>query len=158
MQTKRAISDIVSTVLIIMIAVAAIGLIGGLVVPMVRNSLQGGTTCFNALTDISIVTDEGYTCLNGTNLSIQIGKQSDNTVVISDLKFVVEDNTGNSISYLASVNATPKTFPGNGERKVYTVSNVNVDSTTLSLIPIVKLGNTNKECDSAQKIQIPKCI
>ena len=36
---KKAISDIVSTVLIIMVAVAAVGIIGVIVVPMVRNSL-----------------------------------------------------------------------------------------------------------------------
>jgi len=58
---KKAVSAVVATVLIIMITVAAVGIIWAAIIPMVRDSLVKGTTCNDALSDISIGV-EGYTC------------------------------------------------------------------------------------------------
>jgi len=58
---KKAVSAVVATVLIIMITVAAVGIIWAAIIPMVRDSLSKGTVCNDALSDISIGV-EGYTC------------------------------------------------------------------------------------------------
>jgi hypothetical protein len=58
---KKAVSAVVATVLIIMITVAAVGIIWAAIIPMVRDSLSKGTICNDALSDISIGV-EGYTC------------------------------------------------------------------------------------------------
>jgi flagellin-like protein len=44
-QNKKGVSDVVTTVLIIMLTIAAIGVIAGFVVPFVKNSLQKSTEC-----------------------------------------------------------------------------------------------------------------
>lgn len=44
-QNKNGVSDVVTTVLIVMLVVAAVGVIAGFVVPFVKNSLQKSTEC-----------------------------------------------------------------------------------------------------------------
>jgi len=44
-QNKKGVSDVVTTVLIIMLTIAAIGVIAGFVVPFVKESLQKSTEC-----------------------------------------------------------------------------------------------------------------
>jgi len=46
-KNKNGVSDVVTTVLIVMLTVAAIGVIAGFVVPFVKNSLQKSTECTN---------------------------------------------------------------------------------------------------------------
>lgn len=66
MDNRKGVSAVVATVLIIMITVAAVGIIWAAIIPMVRNSLDKGTACFDAQSDISLVSDGGYTCINRT--------------------------------------------------------------------------------------------
>jgi hypothetical protein len=147
MKSKKAISDIVSTVLIIMIAVAAVGIIGAIVVPMVRNSLQGGTACLGALSDVSIETQG--TCINKTNVSnvtikVQVRKGSDATVNLDSIIIQVMDTEGSS---------TPRTI-GNlsmslGQVKVFSIDMVSNKSDSITLAPVVRMGNSLKQCDAS---------
>jgi len=62
---KKAVSAVVATVLVIMITVAAVGIIWAAIIPMVRDSLSKGTVCNDAMSDISIGV-EGWTCKGAT--------------------------------------------------------------------------------------------
>lgn len=153
MKTKKAISDIVSTVLIIMIAVAAVGIIGAIVVPMVRNSLQGGTACLNALSDVSI--ELQGTCINGNDNSIkvQVRKGSDASVSLDSFIVQIIDTAGDS---------EPRTIENVtmslGQIKTYTLEDVSVDAESITLAPVVKVGSSTKQCDSAtSKVKLVAC-
>jgi hypothetical protein len=191
MKTKKAISDIVSTVLIIMIAVAAVGIIGAIVVPMVRNSLQGGTACLAALSDVSIetqgtcitkdargictttgfeynasATEDNKKCYNSTqysqtdgnfimvaDISVQVRKGSDASVNLEKLVIQVMDDTGSS---------EPReiTDPSLslGQIKVFNVGNVSNDAKSITLAPVVKIGNSAKQCDaSTSQVTLVPC-
>ena len=65
---KKAVSAVVATVLIIMITVAAVGIIWAAIIPMVQNSLNKGTICNDALSDITLIAEKGYTCIKATTV------------------------------------------------------------------------------------------
>ncbi len=162
MKGKKAISEIVSTVLIIMIAVAAVGIIGAIVVPMVRNSLQGGTACLNALSDVSIETQgtcinksdrSGNSSLTNTSLRVQVRKGSDASVELDKLVIQVMDKSGNSNPReILSVNMSL------GQIRVFSVFNVSNAADAITLAPVVKIGNSIKQCDaSTQQVKLVAC-
>jgi Tfp pilus assembly major pilin PilA len=157
MKTKKAISDIVSTVLIIMIAVAAVGIIGAIVVPMVRNSLQGGTACLAALSDVSIETQG--TCLNkstdgaaNSTIFVRVNKGSDASVVLDSLVIQVIDKDGNSNKHII-----PNVSLSLGQIKVFNITNVSNDANAITLAPTVRLGNTAKQCDPSSQVVLVPC-
>jgi len=71
-KNKKAISAVVTTTLLILISVMAIGLIAGVIIPLIRNSLDDSANCF-ALRESVKVIDLGYTCagLLKTDITIQ---------------------------------------------------------------------------------------
>lgn len=144
---KKAVSEIVSTVLIIMIAVAAVGIIAAIVVPMVRDNLQGGTACLNAMNDVSIATQAGLTCYrNNTDnytVNVQVRKGSDQSVELSSLRLIIEDTGGSSVSHIFNESYTP----GIGETKMLR-HNVTAQPRFVSIAPIVKVGNSEIPCDA----------
>ena len=62
MFNKRGISDVVATVLIILVTVAAATIVWITVIPMIQNKMAPGTACLDALSQVEIGVAEGYTC------------------------------------------------------------------------------------------------
>jgi hypothetical protein len=148
---KKAISDIVSTVLIIMIAVAAIGIIGAIVVPTVRNNLGGGSVCNEALADLYIDSVSGFSCVDLTKgiLPVQIAKGS-----------ALIDYTGATISVISEGNShmfdISSSFPNSRETFYLNVGKLEtIDS--IELYPKTLIGKKERVCESSSKIKIPVC-
>lgn len=180
MNSKKGVSAVVATVLIIMITVAAVGIIWAAIIPMVRNSIDRGTACFDAQSDVSLVTDGGYTCIkaanctNGTtnvpcsNISLQV-KKGPNTkvglVAIEALVFV----GGNSVTYrlngsdvividaVQSV-GTVGALPGSNEFKTMNIWGQNIkDAVKVKIAPVVTVGKTEEVCEATQEVVLPNC-
>ena len=60
---KKGISAVVATVLIILITVAAVTIIWAAIIPMITSSIDEGTQCLDATSQVQIV-DRGFTCWN----------------------------------------------------------------------------------------------
>lgn len=162
---KKAVSAVVATVLIIMITVAAVGIIWAAIIPMVRDSLNKGTICNDALSDISLVADKGYTCINASNgnLSLQIKKGPNSKVelvAIQALVFVggdsysvrVEKNNSDSTKNVSG------TLPGNNvERTVYIWGTDYRNATAVKIAPIVTVGKTEETCEATQEVILGPC-
>lgn len=73
---KRGVSAVVATVLLILVAVIAVSLIAGFLIPMVKKSLEEGASCFE-LIDYAEIIDIDYTCydpvMEETGLTIKRG-------------------------------------------------------------------------------------
>ena len=65
--SKKGISAIVATVLIILITVAAVTIIWAAIIPMINSQLDKGSVCLDAVSQVSLV-DAGYTCKNANNM------------------------------------------------------------------------------------------
>lgn len=164
---KKAVSEVVSTVLIIMITVAAVGIIMAWVIPMIRTNVDKGSACFDAQSDIALVTDSGYTCIinnatawNGTavtsgfgNISLQIRKGPSTKIALAGIQVLVSTR-GNTKSEILN-----ESMPGNNEEKTYVISSIGYNNAeSVKIAPIVKLGSTNQVCDISQTVPLSSCI
>ncbi len=62
-KNKKSQSEVITTVLLILVGIAAVAVVSTFVINMVRNNLQG-TECFDAVGQLEINVDGGYTFYN----------------------------------------------------------------------------------------------
>lgn len=156
MKNKKGVSEIVSTVLIVMIAVAAVGILGALVVPMIKDSLTGGQACFKALTDVSI--NQERTCYvknatgDGYNVSVAIQKGSDQTVDLQrvDVLITLKDGNTNKTEKTGSLTLNSITM--------HTVTNLAQEPKEVAIAPVLKVGNKAKVCDISSRVVLTNCL
>ena len=159
MNNKKGISAIVATVLIILITVAAVTIIWAAIIPMVSNQLDKGSACLDAVSDLTIG-GSGYSCVETTgivNVQVKLGGKG---TILDDIRIIVDDDTGNTIlSTLlnaASPNGLGLTLPGpNSARLVTTGALTNPQS--VSIAPIITIGNAQETCDTAATFTLPAC-
>jgi flagellin-like protein len=157
MNNKKGVSAVVATVLIIMITVAAVGIIWAAIIPMVRDNLNKGTACNDAMSDISLVTDGGYTCVNQTsgNVSLQIKKASNTKVTLVAIQALVFVG-GNSQTF-----EVRSGLPQSNEYKTIFVGNTSYgtqNATKVKIAPVVTIGRTEETCDAVSEAPLPACI
>jgi flagellin-like protein len=135
---KKGVSAVVATVLIIMITVAAVGLVWAVVIPMIKDNLGVSSSCKDI--DISIDTSGGYTCYDSAQkiVSVQV-KRGSGEVGVRGVNFLLSSG-GNSYSENLSYN-----FAQNEYHTFY------VSAKTLGAIDGVSLApvsSTGKVCGS----------
>ncbi len=77
---KKGVSDVITNVLLVLIALAAVAIISAFVIPYVRNSLAGSTTCTD-LKEYASIVDIGKNCYNSTNTLFSIERGLDNITI-----------------------------------------------------------------------------
>lgn len=160
---KKAVSAVVATVLIIMITVAAVGIIWAAIIPMVRDSLSKGTVCNDAMSDISIGV-EGYTCKEaGGNISLQIKKGSNakvNLVAVNALVFTGGSSESvriNGTNTWSSSNISGN-LPGSNVEQVIIIGTKNfTNATSIKIAPVVTVGKTEETCAATQEVALGPC-
>jgi flagellin-like protein len=68
MKGKRGVSDVVATILVVLITVAAAGLLISFVLPFIQKSLNTGTECLKYKDYLKFAPDLKYTCYDATGL------------------------------------------------------------------------------------------
>jgi flagellin-like protein len=74
---KKGVSAVVATVMIILITFMAIAVLAGFILPMVREGLEEGASCFE-LREYGKVLQSKYTCYTDLNTSVMIERGLDN--------------------------------------------------------------------------------
>ena len=152
---KRGISAIVATVLIILITVAAVTIVWAAIIPMISNQLSKGTVCLDAVTQVTLV-DEGYTCKNANDISLQI-KRGAKTIDLIDIQVLISAG-GTTTSFLIS-DIAGAILPGANEEKVFTIDTTTIVGTIdgVQIAPIVTVGNTEEICDVSDSRVLLDC-
>ena len=153
MQSKKAVSAVVGTVLIIMITVAAVGVIWAAVIPMVRNSIDKGSACFDAQSDVSLTTDQGYTCINSTTgkINLQVKKGANTKVSLVGIQVLISVNGSTSSEKITTG------LPGNNEEKLLATTSNYLGAQKVSIAPIVTIGKTQETCEVSSEIVLTPC-
>jgi flagellin-like protein len=177
---KKAVSALVATVLLILITVAAVGIIWGAIMPMINQATQYGQACMNARLNIN--TDGGYTCFNGTGTStpgrvlvnIERGAES------FDLQGIQISVSGGGSAKVwmvkngqtplgpAGENGTVTQIPQNGsgllldvpgvnEARTYGITSGLTTASEVAVAVVVKLGQTEKVCDVSSRVALTPC-
>jgi len=144
MRGKNGISAIVATVLIILITVGAVTILWSAVIPMIRDNLE-----FSQLEGrVSILTARGYTTYDEITdvATVQVKREADDGVMDKiRIMFYFE---GESIG-------TPVTAPESGGTKTYSFDIAGLGKPdSVSVIPIFKIGQKEKEGDIGPKTKI----
>ena len=145
---KRAISAIVSTVLVLMLTFGILAFVGPKIITMVKDNLDGSTVCSQVATSVSIVKSDLYTCYNGTHLKVQI-RRDPSEINITDIKvFASTDGSDATPTSVTSV-------PGSGETKVFPIKMSKPNK--VAIMPIVMSGEQERECSKTDYVEIASC-
>lgn len=169
---KKAVSALVATVLLILITVAAVGIIWGAIMPMINQATQYGQACMNAR--LQIETQQGYTCYNATGpfpnrVVVQVERGSEDFVPLG-MQLVVAGGgqskvftVKSSIPGVGPVSQLPANativleIPGINEGRTYIIDSAMTTTSEVSVAPIVKVGNTEKVCDISSRAALTAC-
>lgn len=153
MRGKKAISALVATVLLILITVAAVGIIWGAIMPMIKNVLELNQACLKA-NSLNIDTQSGFTCYNstgGTTVTVTV-ERGPETYDLTGIKFIVV--TGGQSKSFDNNTAVPDLLG----KKTFSSADVAYGTPTeVKIAPVVKIGNTNRVCDVTSTAILSKC-
>lgn len=159
---KKGVSAIVATVLLVLITIAAVGIIWGAVMPMIKGNIEKSQRCYDLGLEVK---QTGNTCydISAQTLDIQIGR-GEKDADLKDIQIQVGyQGTSKSVRMNNNliVTANNGTVPGPNEDVKYTI---NVDALGLggvdyaSAAAIVMIGNTESLCSSATpNVAIDSC-
>jgi hypothetical protein len=151
MRGKKGISEVISTVLIILLTIAAVSILSAVVISFVKDQLSA-KDCLEAI-DKLLIEDGKFTCHNSTNTLIMVSRSSDSEFKLKGLVISLKQNTGTSKVYNLQ-NGSPVEeirmydgtqeirIPGAGGAETYVFS---ISSDYVRVAPILESGKTCKE-------------
>ena len=161
---KRGVSELVATVLIVLVTIAAVGLIAGAIVPMIKDNFAAGQKC--QLAQISVNKD--YSCYDSSSNGIKlVVSRGSGEVEISgiQIKIISKDGSSKAESILSvglySFLSGPVVIPGKNSDSSFTIdlNKLNISNADkVAVIPMVKIGNKDKTCEISAETKISNCI
>lgn len=170
---RKAVSALVATVLLILITVAAVGIIWGAIMPMMNRAMEMGQACLNAR--LSINTESGYTCYNstvpgGSEVQVMIARGSEEFdlagmhLIVSgggeSRTFAVRADAGNDDVRMFddAVYTNTEDLPNVNEERTYVVDTSTFTAVDeIKVAPIAQVGNTEKVCDISSRTMLVAC-
>jgi flagellin-like protein len=169
MAKKKAVSALVATVLLILITVAAVGIIWGAIMPMMNRAMEMGQACLNAR--LSINTESGYTCHNitGNRVFVMVARGSEEFNLAgmyltisgggrSKAYLINETSTNPMLAMIDNAYGTALDLPEVNEERTYVINTT--DFTILEEVKvaaIARVGNTIKACDVSSRVALAAC-
>lgn len=162
MVKKRGLSDVVTTLMIVFLTIAALAVISPLFVSYVKNNLTKSTECLDYKEYFKFDNRFGYNCFRGNNTLVSIGAGGNEVseqkikgfrIVFSkdSVTKSVESNAGN----VKLLNGSNGTVPLSGEVKTYNISLGESGFTSAGVYPILNSGRT---CELSDSISLVGCF
>ena len=157
MKTKKGLSTIVGTVIIIALVIVVGGIVFGVVRGIVNDKLTKSKACFNIYNKITL--NQDYTCYNSTGNYFQFSIDR-KKISLDSLKIAISFGSGSKIFTLTNVsqivprlnnypnNNTEVMLPNNSSRSTYIANGITEMPTLIEISP-KRMGNN---CDVADKI------
>lgn len=168
MNNKRGLSQVISTVILILLAVIAAGVIWYAVKTLVDESLEETEACFNIFEKVTL--NNKYTCYNKSsnesNFYISVADIEIDEVLVSISNQESSDsfkitNQGDTFSYLREYSGNYNeivTLPSENAGKTYVVNTTILgveDPTSIEIAPIID----NNQCEVSDSIfGIDDCV
>jgi len=171
MEGKRGVSELISIVLMILITVAAGGLIYAFVFPIVESNIAQSQTCGSI--QIGIITENGLTCYDSSSNSVQVeigrGKDKVNLtgfhIQISGggkSKSIFVNATANPVAreYGQSAYSQAMTVPKQDGANTYVINSQGIGITnpeSVSVAPIVRASGKDRLCSVSASSALNSC-
>jgi uncharacterized protein YpmB len=163
-KNKKTQSEVITTVILILVSIAAVTLVATFVVSMVRNNLKS-TDCFQTTGQLQIKVDNSY--FNETNevlyVVIQRGTNAFNLSGISVVfgneqetkKIQAIDLTSDERILNPSLGKLdPIILPKTGESSLFRINTSNFNLDTINVVAVSPMINKHTECESVDEKQI----
>lgn len=170
MKNKKGVSSVVATIALILLTFSAVVIVGGFVVPFVRDNLESGSECFSYRDHFTFEEEFGYNCYNSTAgvksqwVSIRAGSADDESEVVGfKLNFiksgdtdVIEISEGSPTdNVLMLSDASALTVPKSGEVKTYIYDKDEI----FDFVEVFPRLENGKLCDRSDSIKFDNlCI
>jgi len=168
--SKKAVSEVIASVLLILVVIAAAGVIYGFVMPLIKTNIEESQKCSSAVLEID--TESGYTCYDPyeNEVSVEI-KRSEKDVEITGIQLQVY-SAGKSTSatirngtvvdgireYSQTAYGKNLTIPKKNEANTYVIDLSKIGTPeTVAVASLIKIGNTEKLCGASTKVAINTC-
>ena len=151
---KRAQSQIVGAVVLILLVIASAMVIMGFVLPFIRDKLSG-TECLDVSGKILIKNNPTYTCYEsaGANMSVQILFKDVQNLTKGFQINVESRGSSKTVSVISGTtdevymrNGGVVEVPGKNEERTYIITGINSLPDSISVYPIL---NNDKTCDAS---------
>jgi hypothetical protein len=158
MKNKKALSEIVTTMLIIVLIIMAIGIIFGVIYNFLQNRLNKTGSCYNTFEKISL--NDDYTCYNQSAKIMQFSISRKN-IVLNYLLVSISFNESSRTYKLYddpliipnltdySTGSLYVSLPGNESGKTYLAENIEEIPDLIEIAPNIN----NNQCEISSKIE-----
>lgn len=155
---ERGLATIVATLLIIALTVIAGAILVGIVVPFVREGLQGSTRCLTYEHAFVFNRDLPYNCIRNHQLLVSIAAAPDTPAQIAGFELLIHNATStyrlSSADSLILLNGSRSNYPRAGETRTYNLTLSNNEYTSADLRIILTSGDS---CDAREQLSIEVC-
>lgn len=141
---KKALSEVVTTVLLILISIIAVVLLAGFIISMTKKNLNEGTSCFD-LRDYMKIVENDYSCYNATATKVVVERGMDNYTISGIILSLMKQGESTRMD-VTNLIAIPKP----GEAKTYTFNIGYGENVKLGIIT-----KSGKVCEMESYIQKP---
>ena len=166
-KNKRGISQLIATVLILMLTVSTVAIVWSVISPIITGKIETSAECRLATSSLSLDQFCVKTHPNGNEeIFLKVNRNAE-VIDLIDLQFVVGNKQGNSDSvfftHLAGNNITDLPGPNEGVliiRGFNQSDNVNLFGkyNSLALAPVIRTGNNqSKICEIVRRVRLREC-
>jgi flagellin-like protein len=176
-RNKKGISALVATVLLILITVAAVGIIWSAVNPMISDNLKFGQACSDVRMSLQVDASSAYNCFNSSNnLTNIVVSRGVDTLNLVGLQIIASGASGstpfdvkigsskaiarrsNDTAFNSAVNFAYGDIPTSNSAIAYTLNTSAIGKPDkVAVSAIVKIGATEKKCESSTAVVINSC-
>jgi hypothetical protein len=168
MTNKKAISPIITTILLILISIVAVSFVAAFVIPFIKNNMN--SDCFKAINQITIKTNSGFTCYHVeggkavVNVSVQrgnepLGIETFKVTVLGEGEsetFTIRNEVGRSDGKVKMLKGMSQDIevPKVGDMKTYVLY---TDLASVNSVQIAAGVSGDRMCDPTEEKQIDLC-
>jgi flagellin-like protein len=163
---KKGVSAIIATVLLVLITIVAIGIIWGVLLPMIQKNLTAARACGPGM-QLKIVTEQGYTCRNvSANVAyVQIEREFSETMpkmmikISGDGKTIPFEVPGSSnVTVLGQSTAVLPPASGAYTYKINLTGTGISNPQKVGVFPIIRVDSTDVACEkNVYSIDLTDC-
>ncbi|MBS3079720.1 hypothetical protein J4218_06370 [Candidatus Pacearchaeota archaeon] len=150
--SKRSQSEVVSTVLMILIGIVAVMIIAAFIISFVKGQIDK-SKCFDVTDIIEVKNNPTYSCYNSTGkyMLVQVHFAEANALLegfsleiggADTVTYKILNNTAIGVVKMYNGTLTTLTLPGDNSERTYNVSGINTKPDSVKIYPILKGGKT----------------
>jgi len=166
-KNKRALSQLIATVLILMLTVSAVAIIWAVISPIITGKIESSAECRIATSALSLEKFCVKIHPNGNEeIFLKVVRNSEE-INLTDLQFIVGNQQGNadSVFFTNLANSSIADLPGPNEgitiiRGFNQSDNINLFGkyNSLALAPVIGINNNqSKICEIVRRVRLREC-